>query len=556
MATRVLTDTATISWDEATLNQVKGNIVADSVTNALLANMVQATIKGRATGAGTGDPTDLTPAQVRAILGLATTDSPAFAGLALPAGGAISWNSGAAAITELGGILSVNGTPFSANIQATGLNGIEDDQLFIYRTYTAEPTTDIALLRVQRQDTFTGGTGGQGGTVNMGIWALHTVGANVTNNQWTILAQLNNDAAATGENVAIYAQGNKRSTGSTWAGVMQAIDTTGTANPANALVGCEVDVEANGTDNAFHRIGIELALFKHGVGTAVDVGHGIRLGPSNADPSHGRFVNGISLTFNFGTGINLSAADCTVADIVTKGAVGFGTSTPDRRLHSEVGDAVTAATTYAARLTHTTSGTAAIAFGVGLEAELENASGTNKVAAALDWIWTDATNGSEDADLLIKLMTAGAAAATVARFSSTGFLGLGANVTPAVALDIAGTGDTQIRAKDGGTVDMRMLASSSSGVGFVGTFSNHSVIHYVNAAEVFRTEVAGPNLASGKVLKVNSTQVVTSRQTGWTAATNTKTRTTFDTTTVTLPILAAHVGALIDDLITHGLIGT
>lgn len=50
-------------------------------------------------------------------------------------------------------------------------------------------------------------------------------------------------------------------------------------------------------------------------------------------------------------------------------------------------------------------------------------------------------------------------------------------------------------------------------------------------------------------------QVLTSRRTGWTAATNTKTRTTFDTTTVTLPVLAAHVGALIDDLITHGLIG-
>lgn len=44
------------------------------------------------------------------------------------------------------------------------------------------------------------------------------------------------------------------------------------------------------------------------------------------------------------------------------------------------------------------------------------------------------------------------------------------------------------------------------------------------------------------------------KKTGWTAATNTKTRTTFDTTTVTLPVLAAHVGALLDDLLAYGLI--
>lgn len=50
-------------------------------------------------------------------------------------------------------------------------------------------------------------------------------------------------------------------------------------------------------------------------------------------------------------------------------------------------------------------------------------------------------------------------------------------------------------------------------------------------------------------------KVLGARSTGWTAATGTATRTTFDTATVTLPVLAEHVKALIDDFITHGTIG-
>lgn len=52
-----------------------GSIADDSVTNAKLANMAQATIKGRASGAGTGDPTDLTSTQATAILDNVIGDS-------------------------------------------------------------------------------------------------------------------------------------------------------------------------------------------------------------------------------------------------------------------------------------------------------------------------------------------------------------------------------------------------------------------------------------------------------------------------------------------------
>jgi hypothetical protein len=67
------------------------------------------------------------------------------------------------------------------------------------------------------------------------------------------------------------------------------------------------------------------------------------------------------------------------------------------------------------------------------------------------------------------------------------------------------------------------------------------------------------NLASGKVLQVNATQVLAARKTGWATATGTATRTTFDTATVTTAQLAERVKALIDDLHStagHGIIGT
>ena len=50
--------------------------------------------------------------------------------------------------------------------------------------------------------------------------------------------------------------------------------------------------------------------------------------------------------------------------------------------------------------------------------------------------------------------------------------------------------------------------------------------------------------------------VLGARKTGWATATGTATRTTFDTATVTLPQLAQRLKALLDDLFSHGLIGT
>lgn len=57
-----------------------GDIEDDSVTNAKLANMVQARVKGRASGAGTGDPTDLTGTQVGALINVGNLADTSAAG--------------------------------------------------------------------------------------------------------------------------------------------------------------------------------------------------------------------------------------------------------------------------------------------------------------------------------------------------------------------------------------------------------------------------------------------------------------------------------------------
>lgn len=71
-ATGTLTATrAALTGDvTASANSNATTIANDAVTNAKLANMAQDTIKGRASGAGTGDPTDLTASQVRTLAGL------------------------------------------------------------------------------------------------------------------------------------------------------------------------------------------------------------------------------------------------------------------------------------------------------------------------------------------------------------------------------------------------------------------------------------------------------------------------------------------------------
>lgn len=71
----ILVDSARIdlTYNDATPS-ITADLLTDSVDNTFLSNMVQSSIKGRAAGAGTGDPTDLTAAQVKTLLAVAPAD--------------------------------------------------------------------------------------------------------------------------------------------------------------------------------------------------------------------------------------------------------------------------------------------------------------------------------------------------------------------------------------------------------------------------------------------------------------------------------------------------
>jgi hypothetical protein len=155
--------------------------------------------------------------------------------------------------------------------------------------------------------------------------------------------------------------------------------------------------------------------------------------------------------------------------------------------------------------------------------------------------------------------TAGASVASKDQWQ-VGFACLGsARGATGACFSDAGSGTTSIQVTGSHVqaIAMAGATNSSAAIGLA-TGTSGRVLWAGGAA---LTESSAGVLSVGGVLNLattltrGGTQLLTARQTGWGAPTGTATRTTFATASVTLPVLAEHVKALIDDLTTHGVIG-
>lgn len=114
-------------------NVTTAKVADDNVTNAKLANMAQATVKGRASGAGTGDPTDLSAAQVVAIITAAD---------------------GAGSSLDADTVDGVHASSFSQTTHTHGTSGLDDGAVTAAKVATG--TIDNARLANMTQGTIKG----------------------------------------------------------------------------------------------------------------------------------------------------------------------------------------------------------------------------------------------------------------------------------------------------------------------------------------------------------------------------------------------------------------
>lgn len=115
-----------------------------------------------------------------------------------------------------------------------------------------------------------------------------------------------------------------------------------------------------------------------------------------------------------------------------------------------IDDASASSVTNCLTVTHTTSGTPAAGIGTGIAFITETSASNNETGMLLQAVVTDATATSEDFDFVIKLMTAGAAAAEKFRVTSTGNVVPGSN--DGGSIGISGTAYSDLFLASGGVI--------------------------------------------------------------------------------------------------------
>jgi hypothetical protein len=170
--------------------------------------------------------------------------------------------------------------------------------------------TDGANAVFQRNANYTGGTPG---FVNASAYVYGAVSSGATSFEWPLLTVLDNSATG-GENSALYAQGNRitSGTGPTWAATIEAREKVAINNPTSGLIGLEVDNRSNGTDGNFQRIGIDIVCTRYnGSGAATQCGYGVRL--QNSGDAQASYIVGFGVAAPCAVGFDTSSATVSTA---------------------------------------------------------------------------------------------------------------------------------------------------------------------------------------------------------------------------------------------------
>lgn len=145
----------------------------------------------------------------------------------------------------------------------------------------------------------------------------------------------------------------------------------------------------------------------------------LMVGPTRIDHT-GSITDGAQVfnnTLNNSTFAVIAQSGLYTARFMPNGNSGFGIAVPLDVMHGEVADAGTTTVTYPLRLSHSTSGTTAAGFGVGMRFAAENGSNTQRVTGTIETPYTNVTNASEAANIDYNIIQAGTLAR---RFTMTG----------------------------------------------------------------------------------------------------------------------------------------
>lgn len=410
---------------------------------------------------------------------------------------------------------------------------------------------DISNFYIQRIANYTGGTFG---FVNFAFKAETTVSAGTTSFEWTGLFKMNNNGtqADASQNVALYAQSYKLSTGPTWASTFELIETPG-ANPITGTVTTEFDLEAIGSDNNSARyiqdLWLKLVPGSSGSTANPTAAAGIRMntdssvGTGTTTITRGFYCHGVITiclysdasvpagTFIQDTGSRTWGMDFSGATF-SSGAAHFKTNMPI------VWDTnSTFATFYSGTSFSFRKGSGTVLqiddsgnIGVGT---FPSINGLDVVVAGAAQLRANDSTDTVDTRLISQPGTgivgtkSNTDFVTITnnveriRVTNAGLVGIGG--TPAVNLDVIVAGASQIRAKDTtDTVETRMLALA--GAGIIGTYSNSLLAVYVNAAEVARfPTTGGMRITSGTLSSMGTCNASAAGTIGYITDSNTTT---------------------------------